>query len=1114
MAIARACGTSRHSHIARAARDIRRAVGGVHAWAVLFAVSLSFNIYLIIFHIGLESDLDSGAGNCRQEIYSALSSFVGAEGARDGIPSFSRHLSDAHGSSDSSDSMDSSSSSSLQASGVSSGTSSASGCGSGSGVSGEHAHQYDALLYLFNAFVVGCAVLHLLTLLPKLQETVVLFVLGMLYSFAMEGLNMKAVSSNLGHSYEMWMDIDPHTLLFTLLPALLAGDAMTIDTSVAKRVAKQCIFLAGPGVLTYAFMVAGTLYAMYPLLEWPFLLCLCTGSILCATDPVAVVALLKELGASPILTVQIQGESLLNDGSAIVLFLITYNMLSGKEYDFIDIMMFLVRSAFLAWGLGMFCGYFFFSWFRLAANKLEHHSGMIQIILTICNAYVSFIWAEGVFGMSGVLSTVASSLVLAHHMWPHAVSPSSLHQVWHTLEALGNMLIFFLAGSLTGRVMIHIEAINYAYLIIIYIMLVVYRGILIFGCRPLLKILSAERQPVTVADAAVMTWGGLRGAVGLALAIQVYKHRAENLQGEYTISEKHGEQVLFFVAGVAFLTTIINAPTAPMLVNYLGITALPKAQLRLLRMLYKRLLDVADDKSFPRHVVDSLKHMCAQIDHGMSHYQVQDDESKAKHSSESSDVSVAGASAPTEVFENHATVIKNYELVLDTWNDLGPSSLDFLSELPQPNYMGDVDHLMDLIRPLETVDVPMARAINKSFLGLVSQNYWNEINLGNLRAGSTETDILLTSIRMAMSPLRGDLVDWVFVRQQVLALGKDEKWWKVAPEECLSRKDLAPGDPSIHTLADDDAGEARTGIHALVKSKGFNLFIGIMISLNGIYVGVDELARKPSNEFSIWWVVFEAVFTVTFLVEFVVKCIAVRCEYFKDNWNRFDFALVVLGVLGLALSCQTAAMRNDSADSARLVRLSRVFRVLRFLRVIRLFHDKMGADIMPQQVATHMQRIVTLTHFAHAHLNAEQQLTKYYGGNNCIDEADEAELARCVLQSQVLVYRALTMAIQEEEKMDKELILEFKWVRQCKKIVESLEHFVTSAFDDGAISAREAEAIIHPMHHTLATCLRHMSNTTSARALVPPSLKTMIVPASLPPDAEPGDTVPEEVLLE
>jgi NhaP-type Na+/H+ or K+/H+ antiporter len=171
-----------------------------------------------------------------------------------------------------------------------------------------------------------------------------------------------------GTSYNMWMGIEPHLLLFTLLPPLLAGDAMTIDTTVAKRVAYQCLYLAGPGVLAQAFAVAGILKAF---LGWSFFLCLTTGSILCATDPVAVVALLKELGASPVLTVQIQGESLLNDGTSIVLFLISYNVVSGVVYDEAEILDFFLKTALMAWALGMAIGYFFFFWILQLATNLS-----------------------------------------------------------------------------------------------------------------------------------------------------------------------------------------------------------------------------------------------------------------------------------------------------------------------------------------------------------------------------------------------------------------------------------------------------------------------------------------------------------------------------------------------------------------------------------------------------------------------------------------------------------------------------------------------------------------------------------------------------------------------
>merc|ERR1719287_253091 len=127
-------------------------------------------------------------------------------------------------------------------------------------------------------------------------------------------------------------------------------------------------------------------------------------------------------------------------------------MLSGEEYDALDIVQFLLEKALIAFALGLFIGYFFFGWIRAVSNKLDHSSGMIQITLTLCCAYWSFIFVEGVLHLSGVLATVAASLVLADSMWPFIVSQESMQHVWHCFESLGNIVVFFLAGTITGSI--------------------------------------------------------------------------------------------------------------------------------------------------------------------------------------------------------------------------------------------------------------------------------------------------------------------------------------------------------------------------------------------------------------------------------------------------------------------------------------------------------------------------------------------------------------------------------------------------------------------------------------------------------------------------------------
>jgi len=143
-----------------------------------------------------------------------------------------------------------------------------------------HGHQHDVLTFLIIALLVGTSLTHLATLdsFRSLPYTVVLFVLGLLYSVIYYQCDLEGSMGVFGRSHDMWMKIDPHLLLFTMLPALLTGDAMVIDTTVAKRVGAQCIYLAGPGVLINAALTGVFLHEFMG--SWPWLLCLTMGAIL------------------------------------------------------------------------------------------------------------------------------------------------------------------------------------------------------------------------------------------------------------------------------------------------------------------------------------------------------------------------------------------------------------------------------------------------------------------------------------------------------------------------------------------------------------------------------------------------------------------------------------------------------------------------------------------------------------------------------------------------------------------------------------------------------------------------------------------------------------------
>jgi len=972
---------------------------------------------------------------------------------------------------------------------------SSSGCGSSGG---DHAaHNTDALLFLFNAFVIGAAVMQLSSYYPWMQQSVLLFVAGFVMSLFFKGLKLKEKVGIWGRSYDMWVGIDPHLLLFTMLPPLLAGDAMTIDTSVAKRVGFQCLYLAGPGVLICGFSTAAFLSWF---LGWEFRLSLCAGAILCATDPVAVVALLKELGASPMLTVQIQGESLLNDGTAIVLYLISYNMLSGEDYDVAGVAEFLVKKAMMAWALGLFIGYIFFSWIRFASDKLSHSSSMIQITLTLCCAYWSFCWVEGVLTLSGVLATVASSLVLAHHMWPYVVSEESMRHVWHTFESLGNIIVFFLAGTITGSIVLDIDPIDFLNLFVIYVFLVFLRGALIFCSRPILKRLSEDGQEVTWQDAALMTWGGLRGAVGLALAIQVNNGRAAHIvTGEPMIAKKDAERLLFFVSGVAFLTTMINATTAPTLVKFLGITALPQARMTLLRMFNSQLIQWSQDSNHPEEVNRSLREMLMEADVSFSHTNSLKNGPKSTRSNLADRKvrrlpsfiakGISGLENEQSACKTNSFIVSELRLAQEWYKAQPAAKCQLLGEpLQEDNMLCKVDDIIELIEE-QWVDEGMSKVVNQIFLTLVLRSYWVFIEEGLLRPGSPEADALLSSVRVSLSYYRTDLLDYAYIEKTMVSgndnpLINDEM--EVDEKEVGIRGSLVSlgfVDTSILKRTSTSKGDLGVSgcLQRSIVSWQFGVAVPVVILLNTVQVLVEEIWRTPESAINdhIIWLLLDILFTLCFFIEFVLKFGCMGRSYFSSWWNRFDFFLVCVGVVGAFAAGLTHGKGSTLAGQTRMIRIARVLRTLRFLRIFRLFHAKVSKDkFVSPMVAKQMKKVVALDCFIRAHCKAQVDIVRYFAGNGKVDDAKESEIGRCVLQSQIAVFRALRAYVETQEQLGK-VYEEIQNLHSRKAITVKLSNFCLSGLRDGALSATETHAIVHPMYHHIAECMKKLNDRTS-----------------------------------
>ena len=168
-----------------------------------------------------------------------------------------------------------------------------------------------ALVYMTLALTIGALVSHGLSrLCPTIQYTPTLLIIGVLTSIVGQytrGVYTNTFVVHLQRSLQEWESMDGHMILYVFLPPLLFADSMQLKWALVRRCFFQCALLAGPGVALGA--VLNGLFAKLVLpYDWPWAVCWSYGAVQAATDPVAVVALLNQLGASPALTMIISGE--------------------------------------------------------------------------------------------------------------------------------------------------------------------------------------------------------------------------------------------------------------------------------------------------------------------------------------------------------------------------------------------------------------------------------------------------------------------------------------------------------------------------------------------------------------------------------------------------------------------------------------------------------------------------------------------------------------------------------------------------------------------------------------------------------------------------------------
>ncbi|NOQ71591.1 MAG: hypothetical protein GQ574_06300 [Crocinitomix sp.] len=437
----------------------------------------------------------------------------------------------------------------------------------GASVHEEHHTDVSPLLFIVFALVIGAATRHFLSKIG-LPYTVVLLLIGIGLGVlgrtgVFEGFNMFDGVVDLSifdQSIDWAANFDPHLILYIFLPILIFEAAFAMDVHTFKKTFTNSALLAVPGILVAIFLTAGIIWMIvsygFGLTTWSWEVVLLFGAVISATDPVAVVSILKELGASKKISTLIEGESLMNDGTAIVIFMVIFLGLTGNAIDHSPILEFF-RVAFGGVLIGYIIGKIALFWIKRVNKDI-----LVEATIIVVSAYLTFFVGEHVFGVSGVLGLVTLGILMSG---PGRTRISTevqhfIHEFWEFTAFAANTLIFLIVGVVIAKRTVF--TMNDVWMLLaLYVIIHLVRIVVIALLFPLMK---RNGYGMTVTDAKVLWWGALRGAIGLALALIV--------ESSPHIDQKVGEEFLFLTAGIVTLTLLINATTMKALANFLGMT--------------------------------------------------------------------------------------------------------------------------------------------------------------------------------------------------------------------------------------------------------------------------------------------------------------------------------------------------------------------------------------------------------------------------------------------------------------------------------------------------------------------------------------------------------------
>ena len=348
--------------------------------------------------------------------------------------------------------------------------------------------------------------------------------------------------------------LTPELVLFVFIPTLIFESAFNLNARQVSSNLWPILTLAIPGLLISTCII-GFIFSVFT--DFDLMVGLLLGAILSATDPVAVIAIFKQLGVPERLTILVEGESLFNDATSLVLATILIGLLTAGEFSSVvlvsgtgEFLFVFAGGVVVGWVLALITGYML--------GRIESDPG-IEITLTTILAYFSFIIAEHVFHVSGIMAVVAAGMTIGS--WGRSkISPSTsefMEHFWEYLAFVANALIFLMVGLQIDLVVLW-ESVDLIALVVV--AMLISRAIVIFTVVPLIGRMPGA-EPIGMRFQSVMYWGGLRGAIALAivLALPPFDYK---------------DTLISLVMGAVLFTLVVQGLSIEKLVKFLGLDAL------------------------------------------------------------------------------------------------------------------------------------------------------------------------------------------------------------------------------------------------------------------------------------------------------------------------------------------------------------------------------------------------------------------------------------------------------------------------------------------------------------------------------------------------------------